>query len=117
MKIKPDFYLVSTEYIPPIGPLECYIENVLMIDEISYLKITLIPGLYGEKEEINTVIIGPRYVGDTLVCSQRWPSYVNVFLSNKNNLGGIDIKAISDLKIIAWAEIHKTKTDSLKALE
>lgn len=117
MKKEPDFYLVSTEYIPPIGPLECYIENVLNIDGISYLKIILNPGLYGGNEEINKVILGPRYEGDTLIYSKKWPIYVNIFLVNKNNLDNFDIKTLNDLKIIAWAEAHKTKRDSVKALE
>lgn len=117
MNIKPDFYFVSTEYVPHIGPLECYVENVLKIGEISYLNITLIPGLYGGNKKINSVVLGPRYVGDTLVDTERWPVYVNVFLSDRNNHENNNIRTLSDLKIIAWAEIHKTKDDSLKALK
>lgn len=118
MKIKPDFYLVSTEYIPHIGPLECYIEeDKLRIGNIGYLKVTLIPGLYGEKEEISNIILGPRYLGDTLINSPIWPVHVNVFLSNSNNFGDNDIISLRDLKIIAWAEIYKARSDALEALK
>lgn len=117
MEIKPDFYLVSSEYIPHIGPVECYVRSALEVDEINYLVVDLIPGLYGDNEERNTVIIGPRYIGDNLMCSERWPVYINVFIPKSNNFKDIHINALSDLTIIAWAEIHKTKNDSLKALQ
>lgn len=126
MKKKPDFYLASTETYNRFEPRQCYIEKVITIDgrEGKSLLARIEPKLIGQPygmggEDINHLIVTPRFEGQTLYPINEWPAYVYVsrIVDEKlyNSIVSNERISSNDLQIILWGELYKEADEAEKA--
>lgn len=126
MKKKPDFYLASTETYNRFEPRQCYIEKVITIigREGKSLLIRIEPELIGQPygmggEDINHLVVTPRFEGETVHPVSEWPAYVYVSrIINQNPYNSIVDNgrvSVNDLQIVLWGELYRTADEAEKA--
>ena len=121
---KPDFYLYTDEgYHLDDVVRSCYMRARLFADRPDgYMLCDVNPPLNGKNYEIknrdiNQIIIGNKSKGMTLFPVSGWPFPIYVLASQVDNIAFQEIIDSSNSKLIAWAEIYKTRQDAQAALD
>ncbi len=120
----PDFYLYTNEgYHLDDVVRNCYMRARLFADRPDgYMLCDIDPPLYGKHYDlnnriINQIIIGNKSKGMTLFPISGWPFSIYVLAPQVDNIAFQEIINSSNSKLIAWAEIYKTRQDAQSALD
>ena len=111
------YYLSSLESKIFSKTRQCFFLKTLHFDsgkECVLAKITpsVIGQDFGSAEDIEYVVLASRHEGDSLSLMTEFP--YSVFIA-KSLINDIDSKLIiseSDLQILAWGELYRTKADA-----
>jgi hypothetical protein len=77
----------------------------------------LIGQAYGMlSKDIFQLVFASRHQGYSLFPIKKWPAYVHVALTMKDNFNSFDIINDSDIKLIAWAELYNNKSDAIAGI-
>jgi hypothetical protein len=118
---QPSFYLVSGERSDPVYPTACWPIRRLS-DHIrdDYMAVRINPEIPGQKyglgfRDIDYLLLSTRLAGTTLYPITEWPCHVYVIrVVNENILTNSEFGK-SDVEVIGWGTIHKTKEEASKA--
>ncbi|MFO0761712.1 MAG: hypothetical protein U0359_35040 [Byssovorax sp.] len=116
-----DFYLIFSEGQPAEIPRACVrIKRVDGRATDGYLVVRIDPPLDGQRHRmgehaLDLVVLATRHKGTSLFPISKWPISVYVAkilenAQNKNQLGK------TDLEIIGWADLYKTREDAMAEL-
>ena len=123
LNFKPDFYLASIEYDDLRDPRECwFIKRLKFNNDLQAMMLRISPSIQysynlNEVQEINTIVIRPRHVVETLFPVSEWPLFVFI------NKLLVDLKRINDeihsdeCACIFWGEIYQTKQKANEAMK
>jgi hypothetical protein len=114
-----DFYLDSTESATFREPRRCWFvrrisfgaRNDGMIVQVDPVVIGQAFGLGGR--DISQLIIAPRYKGDSLYPVSEWPLYVYVMRPLIDDAAHRSHLEMSEVELIAWAELHPGDADAM----
>lgn len=67
---------------------------------------------FGSTEDITTVVLANRHEGETLSNILEFPCFVHVALPLIDEIYQKDFLSTSDVKNIAWGELHRSKHDA-----
>lgn len=121
MDRKADFYLISTDCDPPLGPIACFVERRLPArnrkEDFLLAKVEPSINWVPKAGENEWVVFAVRFVGQTLFPLCEWPTYVYVCRLINTDAENIEIVSDKELKIVLWGEIYKTEEQAIAAID
>lgn len=109
-----DFYLASSEGYDLDEPRACRaIARLHGERRDDYLLVNICPPLVGQgyglgENDLDQVVIAPRFQEESLMPIKRWPVFVHVARLVVPYVGQ-DAVHSDDLELIAWAEVYESE--------
>jgi hypothetical protein len=118
---QPQFYLISGETEPAIGPRACYLKRWLSTPEgyAIYLLVRIDPHLHWDTSigmiDTDELILQNRHPGQ-LYPVAHWPGWVNVAQIINNDIKHTGVARLEDLRHILIGELWPTAQEAKKSL-
>ncbi len=113
-----DFYMVSADTEPLMGPRACRIEERLLAERDDWLLLVRVePPLPTGRTSEAEWLLASRWKGETLVPMSSWPIGVLVCPLPSPEVKGSGRVSRKDLTIDYWAELYPSRQEAEESLE